>query len=136
MRTNTQRWLGANKQRVVHKTLWLLCVCSVCWLLGRRSGDADVRDISAADVCDCAVRTLGETESRPRPHVALCRCKTSAICLLLLLLLSRQRVQQGARKKEAFIKAQPLCCYRALIEHKSQQLACWDKSWKHGLNLI
>lgn len=82
-------------------------------------------------LCDCAARTLGEMESRPRPHVALRRCKTSAICLLLLLL--RQRVRQGARMKEAFIKAQPICCYPALIEHKSQQLACWDNKSLSGL---
>lgn len=129
MRTNTQRWLGANKQRVVHKTLWLLCFGKLP--LGSVCSDADVCDISAAGVCDCAVRTLGEMESRPRPHVALRRCKTSAIRLLLLLL--RQRVRQGARMKEAFIKAQPICCYPALIEHKSQQRACWDNKSLSGL---
>lgn len=72
---------------------------SVCWLLVRRCSDADACDISAAGVCDCAVRTLAERESRPRPHVVLCRCKTSAICLLLLLLCVRECSRERERKK-------------------------------------
>lgn len=85
--------------------------------------------VSAIVLCGRSVRW------RAGPAPTRCAMQVQNICNLsfVVVVVVRQRVRQGARMKEAFIRAQPICCYPALIEHKSQQLACWDNKSLSGL---